>query len=1813
MKKPPSTLPFLSFSTLLILQVLFYLSFSTLPIDFVIQPSTCTSNSNCPHYRYSKCNASNQCDQCANSADCAHFSESETVDCTLGVGSPSFKYCAVPCSTYNKEPCIKMRTRCLLGKCRQCSTDTQCQTEGYPGVAADLWCDEVSVPGLAVCSSCPKTGCPGSSVCQNFKCVECSSDGDCGASTPHCEMKFEGNFCRACLENNHCTTAALSKCSSYSCIKCTDDNDCGHISGKPNCLSTTGCVECYNHDHCSGVNDYCSAGNQCVECTEDGHCASGHCVGNICVECEQDIHCTSPSNPKCSSSNTCGPCSNPTTVCSDNFPAKPFCSSGGGCVQCEDHSHCQNSNLPECSISTYICQPCSGSTFCSSLGINLNQCATTGSNAGECVQCISDGDCSGSLNQCLETTNICVECIDHGDFPDPQKPQCSGNTCQPCPNSAFCSSLPSTPNQCALTGPNTGKCVECVDDSHCSGTTPGCSATSNTCVECKDHSHCQDSTKPRCSSNTCQPCSDSTFCSSLPSAPDQCALTGPNTGKCVECTGNGDCSGTTPVCFATSNTCVECTINSDCLDPAKPQCSSNTCQPCPNSAFCSSLPNLPDQCSLTGPNTGKCVECTDNSHCSGITPGCSATSNTCVECTDNSHCTDPSAPFCSANTCQPCPDSPFCAGKYPGDLPYCLSGTCVECTAPGHCPGSTCSSSNTCVECSTNSECPTTQLPLCSSSTCQSCSTSPGICAARFPNKPVCLSTNGECVQCETSTHCASFSSQTQCDSATHTCVECTDHSHCQDSTKPRCSENTCQPCSDSTFCSSLPSAPDQCALTGPNTGKCVECTDDSHCSGTTSICSATSNTCVECTINSDCLDPTKPQCSSNTCQPCPNSAFCSSLPNLPDQCALTGPNTGKCVDCVDASHCSGTTSVCFTTSNTCVECTINSDCLDPAQPQCSGNTCRPCPDSAFCSSLPSAPDQCALTGPNTGRCVECTDNGHCSGTTSICSTTSNTCVECTDNSHCTDPYAPFCSANTCQPCPDSPFCAGKYPGDLPYCLSGACVECTATADCSAPTAYCSSSKTCVECTSHSHCPISLPLCSSSTCQSCSSSPGVCATRFTNKPVCSSGGCVECEISSHCPTSKPQCNSATHTCVECTDHSHCQDPIKPFCGASNTCQSCSSAGTTFCSTKYPGILPYCLTGTGACVECTQSSDCLDPLTPNCINNICQATVYQSQCSPSYNIQIKQVPTKLSQFDFYFPSDLASKVDIQSTLTLTLQNIPQSDYAYTLNKLTNTHYEAIFTTQITTPSTKLRLQLPCPSQPGFIFGDIILYIQIQSIPFIDPELAKTINTIDNIATVTTNVIAGASGSMILAGSNPALMWALIGLLQAFYYMIFINVQYPINVQAFFGLFSLGNLPFIPNPIEWFFPEIEGVDLQAPEKFLENDVDGLFLQTAGNMLLTWFLVLVGYLVSKFILKFTRNMPRILIRAAFKTVKIFEWSGVIRTFMTSYTQLTLAAFLQIRVLNFDRKLYGVSSLTGITFTIFAFAFPPVLILLIHKFSKYPKVLNTTFSTLTDEFKYDKEKLIPIYFNAFFLLRRLVLILALVFLHDYPYLEVIILILNCMIWLILLLKYLPYDKKMHNIVNIISELLFVLIHVLILLFAHDDNKGWLTEKKKLHLGWIIISCCGVILGLTFIVACIEQYFVIKDFIQLLMKFLKGRKPSSSSQRVKKKSSPQRSTQNSILNSRNTSTDDLDNSMTLMPFVPLQNVTHQRRRIVRPPRKNNETSKSPTPMTRVNNRTPVASLNNNRRPVIHNHIRDLIMYGNNRGPRTQHMRMKNV
>ena len=360
-------------------------------------------------------------------------------------------------------------------------------------------------------------------------------------------------------------------------------------------------------------------------------------------------------------------------------------------------------------------------------------------------------------------------------------------------------------------------------------------------------------------------------------------------------------------------------------------------------------------------------------------------------------------------------------------------------------------------------------------------------------------------------------------------------------------------------------------------------------------------------------------------------------------------------------------------------------------------------------------------------------------------------------------------------------------------------------------------------------------------------------------------------------------------------------------------------------------------------------------------------------------------------------------------------------------------------------------------------------------------------------------------MVFVGSNPAVLWTLISLLQAFFYLIFINVEYPENVQEFFAIFSMSTFNFLPDPFEWIVPNIENMSLPAPTKFIENNVNGLFLGSTGEDLLIWGIVIMLYIFSKLFIRYTRNMPILLTKACYKSVKYLEWSGILRTAIASYTDLTIAALLQLRVLDFTTNVFSASSVCAIICVIFSGACPILAYYLARKYSRQPEILEKKYLTLVEEYRTTDK--VPKYFTVLFLLRRLCMVLTLVFLHDDPYVEISLLLMNCIIWVLLLIKYRPSDGKLENWVNTVSEGLFIIIHILIgvLIYKQED----LDDKGRLNIGWGIIASCMIIICGSLLLSVVETYNTVKELIELARKMMKG-KPKKEQGQIKKKISLQ-------------------------------------------------------------------------------------------------------
>jgi len=267
---------------------------------------------------------------------------------------------------------------------------------------------------------------------------------------------------------------------------------------------------------------------------------------------------------------------------------------------------------------------------------------------------------------------------------DPEPTGCqSNNDCQFDPAGDLCEK-------------ETGRCVACLDDSHCheerscevgvcvgvvctddrdcAAPTPVCSVDGGSCLECRDDEGCGEGEV--CNAGVCEdaPCASHDDCTD-PEAP-RCAPS----GACVACLDGGDCAAG-EICE--ENACVPrpgCHEDVDCEgDPAGNRCDTDT---------------------------GACVECVADTHC-GFAEVCEENACAAKGCEDLEDC--PAGAICTEGACEPlgaCEEDPDCAAD--PRVPRCsAASTCVECASDADCGGGRCVN-DACVApavCTSDAEC----------------------------------------------------------------------------------------------------------------------------------------------------------------------------------------------------------------------------------------------------------------------------------------------------------------------------------------------------------------------------------------------------------------------------------------------------------------------------------------------------------------------------------------------------------------------------------------------------------------------------------------------------------------------------------------------------------------------------------------------------------------------------------------------------------------------------------------------------------------------------------------------------------------------------------------------------------------------------------------------------------------------------------------------------------------------------------------------------------------------------------------------------
>jgi Cys-rich repeat protein len=357
-------------------------------------------------------------------------------------------------------------------------------------------------------------------------------------------------------------------------------------------------------------------------------------------------------------------------------------------------------------------------------------------------------------------------------------------------------------------------------------------------------------------------------------------------------------------------------------------------------------------CTCAAP--GSCVsqdDCTNTA-----TPQCDTQKGVCVACVLDTHCAD--GFVCLNGACAPgcAPDDPRC-----GPNQVCAPGVgCVECVVDAQCgPGRVCTNNVCVVGCSPmNPDCPS------------------GL---------VCNEERGLCVECLTNAQCPN-PPLTVCHPQTNTCVQCASNTDCTEPARPVCqpTTNTCVGCLTNGDCPT-----GVCHM-----NRCVQCTSDAQCGGTTPRCNQATNTCVACLPGASDNCPTGQRCRPDfTCeQGCKTGADCPSGVCLPD---------GSCQGCTADTQCAAG-KVCQ--NGTCVgACGPNAPC-GSNQTCCNGR----------CENTQASANHCGACGISCGAGQACC-GGQCKplNTRTDCGSCGNTCAvdQFCDGSGCkTQTFPNFCA-----------------------------------------------------------------------------------------------------------------------------------------------------------------------------------------------------------------------------------------------------------------------------------------------------------------------------------------------------------------------------------------------------------------------------------------------------------------------------------------------------------------------------------------------------------------------------------------------------------------------------------------------------------------------------------------------------------------------------------------------------------------------------------------------------------------------------------
>ena len=463
-------------------------------------------------------------------------------------------------------------------------------------------------------------------------------------------------------------------------------------------------------------------------------------------------------------------------------------------------------------------------------------------------------------------------------------------------------------------------------------------------------------------------------------------------------------------------------------------------------------------------------------------------------------------------------------------------------------------------------------------------------------------------------------------------------------------------------------------------------------------------------------------------------------------------------------------------------------------------------------------------------------------------------------------------------------------------------------------------------------------------------------------------------------------------------------------------------------------------------------------------------------------------------------------ELQQNITITFSISNSSDYQLVSIKLQpgKLVYEITMNYTATMPKQKVRVTFAnfylIKDKSGahitqeFVETDSLRY------DLLSPAAQETLDNMVSMGKMASGTTMAMAAGLFFTSSTPAIFMDFLSVIQLLNYLLFINVNYPENVMNFFQIFNMGSFAFLPDPIALLFPNLaEAMEepLPAPPKFLDNDMDGRFLNNTGESLGMWVLMIFFYFVVKIVLQVCRLSGRLL--DILNTIKgKFEWELFYGNIIGNYMPIFLAVVLQANNMNFEDSLNSSSCILMLLVGGVCLVFPFVAMAII---GRNADSLERPFfaqrhGALYEQFKVEPDDTVSgetVYYRrnfiAFQLFRKIMYVSALVLAYNIPLLQIGILTLTGVKMVVLYGLIKPFREKSMAWLNVGSEIIMLLIHIVIYVFVGDDQTQKFGDELRIKLGWLIVALCSLLVVYNAAIVFFMQVLQIRDFCRKIRK----------------------------------------------------------------------------------------------------------------------------